>query len=227
VGFASLARFVTLPSVLLSYLCITNVAVSAEFGDVELSVYALGSWPRDQDIFNQGTTVPASIQEGFGAGLKVGLFPSKLRRMVGLEIDSNIHGSALSFPNTADGRNNETGSSDLLVYNSTFNLVLRYPGEQIRPYVGVGIGWSNGTLLNPNIAGRDDKDFDSARAFTYQFLGGAQLVLSPHVPLFNSQQTVAIFLFGEYRYLSSDYHWEGLAMDLRTHYGLLGVGLRF
>lgn len=226
-GFASLARFVTLPSVLLSCLCITNVAVSAEFGDVELSVYALGSWPRDQDIFNQGTTVPASIQEGFGAGLKVGLFPSKLRRMVGLEIDSNIHGSVLSFPNTADGRNNETGSSDLLVYNSTFNLVLRYPGEQIRPYVGVGIGWSNGTLLNPNIAGRDDKDFDSAHAFTYQFLGGAQLVLSPHVPLFNSQQTVAIFLFGEYRYLSSDYHWEGLAMDLRTHYGLLGVGLRF
>jgi opacity protein-like surface antigen len=215
VGLDSLPRLVTLPGVLVCCLCITDVAVSADFGDVEVSAYALGSWPRDQDIFNQGTTVAAAIQDGFGAGLKVGLFPTTLRRMVGLEIDSNMHGSAVSFPNTADGRTDETGRSDLLMINTTFNLVLRYPGEQIRPYVGVGIGWSHGTLLNPNIAGRDDKDFDSARAFTHQFLGGAQILLSPK-----------LFLFGEYRYVSSNYHWEGLAIDFRTHYGLVGAGLR-
>jgi hypothetical protein len=227
VGLVSLARLIIPPTLLLCCLHTTDVAIPAEFGDVEVSAYALGSWPRDVNIFNQGTTVPASIQEGFGAGLKVGLFPSKLRRIVGLEIDSNMHGSAVSFPNTADGRTDETGRSDLLMINTTFNLVLRYPGEQIRPYVGAGIGWSHGTLLNPNIAGRDDKDFDSARAFTHQFLGGAQVVLSPHVPLFNTHQTVAIFLFGEYRYLSSDYHWDGLAIHFRTHYGLVGAGLRF
>lgn len=203
------------------------MAIAAEFGDVEVSVYALGAWPRDVDIFNQETTIPASIQDGFGAGLKVGLFPAALKRMVGLELDSNMHGTAVSFPNTANGQNNETGRSDLLIINSTFNLILRYPGEMIRPYVGIGMGWSTGVLLNPNIAGRDDQDFDSARAFTHQFLGGAQVILSPHVPLFNTQQTVAIFLFGEYRYLSSDYHWEGLAIDFRTHYALVGVGLRF
>lgn len=206
---------------------LTEIARAAEFGDVELGLYALGSWPRNVDIFNQETTVPASIQPGFGAGFKVGLFPAALHRMVGLELDSNMHGAALSFPNVADGRNNATGYSDLLIINTTFNLILRYPGERIRPYVGVGIGWSHGTLLNPNIAGRDDKDFDSARAFTHQFLGGAQVVLTPQVSLFNTQQHVAIFLFGEYRYLSSNYHWEGLAVDFRTHYGLLGAGLRF
>ncbi len=218
-------------SVLLSLLIwcpnLTDVALPAEFGDIELSGYSLGDWPRDQDIYNQGTVVPASIQPGFGAGLKVGLFPAALKNTVGLEIDSNLHGTALSFPNIANGRNNETGRSDLLIINTTFNLILRYPGEKIRPYIGAGIGWSHGTLLNPNIAGRDDKDFDSARAFTHQFLGGAQVMLKPHVPLFNTQRTVAIFLFGEYRYLSSDYHWEGLAVDFRTHYGLLGIGLRF
>ena len=208
-------------------LCSTETLLAVEFGDVEVSGYALGSWPQDQDIFNQETTVPASIRDGFGAGLKVGLFPAALRRMVGLELDSNMHGAAISFPNIANGRNNETGHSDLLMINTTFNLILRYPGERIRPYIGAGIGWSHGTLLNPNIAGRDDKDFDSARAFTHQFLGGAQVVLNPKVTLFNTQQHVAIFLFGEYRYLSSDYHWEGLAMDFRTHYGLVGVGLRF
>lgn len=202
-------------------------AVSAEFGDVELSAYALGAWPHDMDVFNQGTTVPALVQDGFGAGFKVGLFPAALKRMVGLEMDSNLHGTALSFPNNAHGLRNETGRSDLLIINTTFNLILRYPGERIRPYIGAGIGWSHGTLLNPNIAGRDDKDFDSARALTHQFLGGAQVVLSPHVRLFNTHRPVAIFLFGEYRYLSSDYHWEGLAIDFRTHYGLVGAGLRF
>jgi opacity protein-like surface antigen len=192
------------------------VAVAAEFGDVELSAYALGSWPRNLAIFNQETTVLASIRDGFGAGLKVGLFPAALRRMVGLELDSNMHGGALSFPNIANGQNNATGRSDLLLINTTFNLILRYPGERVRPYVGFGLGWSHSTLLNPNIAGRDDKDFDSAYALVHQFLGGGQFVISPKW-----------FLFGEYRYVSANYHWEGLAMDFRTHYGLVGAGLRF
>ena len=216
VGLASLVRLIVPITVLLCCLCLRNAAIAAEFGDVELSVYALGAWPRDVDIFNQGSTVPASIQEGFGAGLKAGLFPAALHRVVGLELDSNMHGAAVSFPNIANGQDNGTGRSDLLMINTKFNLILRYPGEQIRPYVGVGIGWSHGTLLNPNIAGRDDKDFDSARAFSHQFLGGAQILLSPKV-----------LLFGEYRYLSSNYHWEKLALDFRTHYGLLGIGLRF
>lgn len=226
-GLASLARLIIPPILLLCCLCLRDVAIAGEFGDVELSAYALGSWPRDVNIFNQETTVPASIQDGFGAGFKVGIFPSALHRMVGLELDSNVHGTAVSFPNIANGQNHGTGRSDLLMINTTFNLILRYPGERLRPYIGAGIGWSHGTLLNPNIAGRDDDDFDSARAFTHQFLGGAQVVLSPHVRLFNTQQTVAIFLYGEYRYLSSDYHWEGLAIDFRTHYGLVGAGLRF
>ena len=204
------------PIVLLCCLCLHDASIAAEFGDVELTMYALGSWPRDENVFNQGTEVPASVQQGFGAGLKAGLFPTAMRRMVGLEIDSNMHGAALSFPNNANGLPNETGRSDLLVINTTFNLVLRYPGERLRPYVGGGAGWSHGTLLNPNIAGRDDKDFDSARAMIHQFLGGAQVLLSPR-----------IFLFGEYRYVSSNYHWEGFAIDFRTHYGIVGAGLRF
>ena len=178
-GFNLPARVAALLSVMFSCLCIAESAQPAEFGDVELTTYALGSWPRDVDVFNQGTTVSASIQQGFGAGLKAGIFPAALHRVVGFEIDSNMHGGALSFPNIAHGRSNETGRSDLLMINTTFNLILRYPGERIRPYIGGGIGWSHGTLLNPNIAGRDDKDFDSARAFTHQFLGGAQVVLVP------------------------------------------------
>jgi opacity protein-like surface antigen len=189
---------------------------SAEFGDIDLSVYMLGSWPRDQNLYNQGTTVPASIQQGIGAGLKVGLFPHFAKRVIGIELDSFGHGAALSFPNNAHGHNNGTGRSNLLVLNTMFNLILRYPGEVIMPYVGIGAGWSHGTLLNPNITGRADKDFDSARALGHQYLAGVRTMVSPK-----------IFIFGEYRYFSANYHWEGLAVDFRAHYGLFGVGLHF
>ncbi|MBP6607082.1 MAG: hypothetical protein KA240_15485, partial [Nitrospira sp.] len=129
------------------------VAGSAEFGEIDLGGYLLGSWPRDQNLFNQGDTVPGSVQHGFGAGLKIGLFPHVTRRMLGIEIDSYGHGGALSFPNTPNGHQNGTGRSNLLVLNTMVNLVLRYPGETVTPYLGIGGGWSHGTLLNPNITG--------------------------------------------------------------------------
>ena len=216
VGTAALTHPVLLATVLICCLCSTRVAQSAEFGDVELGLYALGSWPRDEQVFNQGTTVPASVQQGFGAGLKAGLFPAALHRILGIEIDSNVHNGVLSFPNIATGRNNELGRSDLLVFKTTLNVILRYPGESIRPYVGMGIGWATGVLLNPNIAGRDDQDLDDTRAFGHQFLGGTQLLLSPRV-----------FLFTEYRYFSANFHWRGLAVDFRDHNALAGAGLRF
>lgn len=207
------SRFLILLSTLLCHLCLTELAFSAELADIELSGYALGSWPHDQDIANQGRIITASVQQGFGAGVKVGFFPSGLHGIMGLALDSNIHSGAFSFPSVAT---HDTGHSDLLVTNTTVNLILRYPGKQVRPYAGIGMGWSSGILLNPNIAGRNDTDFDSAYAFVHQFLGGTQVFLNTKV-----------FVFGEYRYLSSDYHWNGLAVDFRTHYGLLGAGLRF
>jgi len=188
----------------------------AEFGEIDLAGYLMGSWPRDQPIFNQGSMVTASIQSGVGAGVKIGLFPHAMHRMLGIEIDSYGHGGALSFPNMANGQNNGTGRSNLLVLNTMLNLILRYPGEVVTPYIGIGGGWSHGTLLNPNITGRSDKDFDSARALGYQYLAGVQVLVSPKV-----------FIFGEYRYFSANYHWDALAMDFRAHYGLFGVGLRF
>jgi opacity protein-like surface antigen len=188
----------------------------AEFGDIDLSVYMLGSWPRDQEVYNQGTIAQSSIKQGIGAGLKIGLFPHFTRRVVGLELDSFGHGGALSFPNNANGHNNGTGRSNLLVLNTMVNLVLRYPGEKVTPYVGIGAGWSHGMLLNPNIRGRDDKDFDAARTLGHQYLAGVQAMVGSKV-----------FVFGEYRYFSANYHWEGLAVDFRSHYGLFGIGLRF
>ena len=188
----------------------------AEFGDIELGFYGLGSWPVDKPIFNQGVVEDASLQNGFGGGVKVSLFPNFTRRIVGMEIDSSGHGSAISFGGRGAGMQSAHSHSDLLVFNTMINVLVRYPGERIQPYVGIGGGWTHGILLNPNIAGRSDQDFEAARALGYQFLAGARVNISPRV-----------FLFGEYRYFSANYHWEGLALDFRAQYGVAGFGLRF
>jgi opacity protein-like surface antigen len=191
-------------------------AAGAEFGDVELGFYGLGSWPVDKPIFNHGVVQGASVGNGYGAGLKVSVFPNWTRRIVGIEIDSSGHSGTLSFSGPGTAAQAGASRSDLLFFNTMINLLVRYPGERIRPYAGVGGGWSDGILLNPNIVGRTDHDFETAWALGYQFLAGAQITISPRV-----------FLFSEYRYFSANYHWEGLALDFRTHYGVAGFGLRF
>ncbi len=215
-GLHSLAQFAVFFSVLPWCLSTPELAFPAELGSIELSAYALGSWPRDQDNSNQGAMATSSFEQGFGAGLKAGLFPSVLHGIIGVALDSNIHSGALALSRTMNGQSNEAGSSDWLVTNTTANLILRYPSETIRPYIGIGVGWSTGTLLNPNIAGRNDKDFDSAYALVHQFLGGVQMFLN-----------LKVFLFSEYRYVSSTFHWDRLAVEFRTHYGLVGAGFRF
>ncbi|HEU4684262.1 MAG TPA: outer membrane beta-barrel protein [Nitrospira sp.] len=201
---------------LAGWLSTAGFAWATEFGDIDLSVYALGSWPRDRGIFDQGSTVDASIKQSYGAGIRIGLFPNFTNRFLGMEIDSFGHGGALSFPHQSNGQNDGTNRSNLLFLNTMLNLVLRYPGETVRPYIGIGAGWSHAMLLNPNIIGRNDKDFDAARALGWQYLAGLQVTLTPKV-----------FLFGEYRYFSANYHWAGLALDFRSHYGAVGAGLRF
>jgi len=191
-------------------------ASGAEVGDIELGFYGLGSWPIDKPVFNQGMVHEASMRNGYGAGIKVSLFPNFTGRIVGVEIDSSGHTGAFSFPGRGTGAQTGASRSDLLFFNTMINLLVRYPGERIQPYVGVGGGWSDGILLNPNIAGRSDQDFETAWTLGYQFLGGTRINISPR-----------LFFFGEYRYFSANYHWEGLALDFRTHYGVAGVGLRF
>ena len=191
-------------------------ASAADFGDIELGLYGLGSWPVDKPIFNQGVMQEGSVRNGYGAGVKVSLFPNFTGGIVGLEIDSSGQASAISFTNRATGTEAGTSRSDLLIFGTMINLVVRYPGKRIQPYVGIGGGWSDGILLNPNIAGRSDRDFETAWTLGYQFLGGANINISRR-----------LFVFGEYRYFSANYHWEGLALDFRTHYGVAGFGLRF
>lgn len=107
------------------------------------------------------------------------------------------------------------------------NVLARYPGEIIQPYVGVGIGVSGGQLSDANIQVASSqltgKAGDGAGAF--QFLGGVRAYV-----------TKMIFLFGEYKYFAANYKWESegistgspsVNFDFRTQIVSGGIGISF
>lgn len=188
-----------------------------ERNDVYLGLYAMGSWPSNREVFSQtGFASNTKVGNGAGAGLKVAVFPALTKGFVGIELEWFGHSSNITFPLTNGNGAGSIARTNLWVFNSMANLIIRYPGLPVTPYVGIGGGLSHGVLTNANIPGRPDQEFESSATFGYQLFAGVQ-----------SNVSKRIFIFGEYKYLSADYHWERLSLDFRSQYALAGIGLRF
>ena len=210
-----LPAFLPLSLALMMVFMQVGLASAAETADVDIGLYSLGAFPSDHGLFAQGgNPSDTRITNGVGAGIKVAVFPHYLDNIVGIELESFGHGSEIAFSSSA--RVGSLASTNLWVFNSMVNLILRYPGKALVPYIGVGGGLSDGVLTHANISGRSDQDFESFWTFGYQFLAGVQ-----------GNLTEEVFLFSEYKYFSANYHWKQLALDFRAQYALFGIGLRF
>jgi len=193
----------------------TGQVSAAEIADANISLYSLGAFPSNQGLYAQGgNPSDTRITNGVGAGIKVAVFPRYFGRIVGIELESFGHGSEIEFSSSRSARS--PASTNLWVFSSMVNLILRYPGNALVPYIGIGGGLSDGVLTHANISGRSDQDFEGSWTFGYQFLGGVQ-----------GDLTEQVFLFSEYKYFSANYHWKQLALDFRSQYVLFGVGLHF
>jgi opacity protein-like surface antigen len=189
--------------------------LAAETADVDVGLYALGSFPSDQGLVAQGGNPSDSrIANGAGAGIKGAVFPHYFGNIVGVGLETFGHGSEISFSSPVNA--GLAASTNLWVFSTMLNLTLRYPGKAVVPYIGVGGGYSSGVLTHANIPGRSDRDFEGSWTFSYQFFGGLQ-----------GNLTEKVFLFSEYKYFSADYHWKELALDFRSQCALFGIGLRF
>ena len=113
----------------------------------------------------------------------------------------------------------------LIAITTMYNLMLRYPGETIQPYIGAGVGSSTGILYNASIqSGNVSLSGTSGDlAFAYQFLGGVRAFV-----------TKQLFLFGEYKYFTTKYSWgrdsvttERVKLDFQTQIVSGGVGWSF
>jgi opacity protein-like surface antigen len=210
-----LAAFLPFSLVLIIVLLQPGRVAAAETADVDVGLYALGAFPSDQGLFAQGGNPSDSrITNGVGAGFKAAVFPHYLGNIVGIGLEFFGHGSEITFSSST--RAGSTASTNLWVFGSMVNLTFRYPGKAFIPYIGVGGGYSSGVLTHADIPGRSDRDFEGSWTFGYQFFGGLQ-----------GNLTEKVFLFGEYKYFSADYHWKELALDFSSQYALFGIGLRF
>ncbi|MBA3967039.1 MAG: outer membrane beta-barrel protein [Nitrospirales bacterium] len=185
--------------------------------EIYLAGYGMATQPLNQGLSFKGNgTKDEKIHGDPGLGLKIGLFPSLFSGYLGLELESFGQNNSLNFPIEENGAATGKGKSGLITYSSMVNLLLRYPGRYMRPYVGIGGGLSNGILHHSDIPGRKDHYIETSSAPGYQFFGGIQLVVAANW-----------FVFGEYKYSAANYHWNELSLNFRSEYFLGGIGYIF
>jgi len=186
---------------------------AAESFDVYVNVFLAGGFPDIQGMTLGGQEVSrVNGRNQIGGGIKVGLFPQFTERLIGIELE--YFGATGKL--VAANRSGAEGQADLTTLNSMFNLVVRKPSGSVRPYGGMGIGYSGGILHRADFPDRANRDIDSTPGFAYQFMGGVQWAISGRT-----------FLFAEYKHLVTAFHWKGVALDYRSNYAVGGIGWTF
>ena len=194
--------------------------------DLLLSGHVLGMFPRGEGLSVGDNLIPNTDVRGtIGAGIKFDIYPWFTKRIVGAEIEVFGLGGSVWAPRTTSGTGTTQAKGSLIAITTMYNLMLRYPGETVQPYIGVGAGSSTGILYNANIqsgnVGLSGTSGDLA--FAYQFLGGVRAFV-----------TKKLFLFGEYKYFVTKYSWDSegagnqrIKLDFQTQIVSGGVGWSF
>ncbi len=194
--------------------------------DLLLSGHMIGLFPQDKDLSAGGNRIPNTDVRGtIGAGIKFDIYPSFTRKMLGLQVEAFGLGGSVRAPRGTSGSGITQAQGSLIAISTMYNVMFRYPGEIVQPYIGVGGGTSTGILYNVNITSGNvgltgsSGDF----AFAYQFLGGVRTFV-----------TKKLFLFGEYKYFVTKYGWDSegagnskVKLDFQTHIISGGVGWLF
>ena len=194
--------------------------------DLLLSGHILGVFPLDKDLSVGGNRIlNTDVRGTIGAGIKFDIYPWFTKKIVGAEIEAFGLGGSVRAPRTSSGSGTTQEQGSLIAITTMYNLMLRYPGETIQPYIGAGVGSSTGILYNANIqsgnVGLSGTSGDLA--FAYQFLGGVRAFV-----------TKQLFLFGEYKYFVTKYSWDSegagnqrIKLDFQTQIVSGGIGWSF
>lgn len=198
--------------------------------DLYISLYAQGSHPMNRPVrVQEDPFTNTDVQGGLGGGFKVGFFPALTGRYVGLEAELSGLDGKVNAPTATSGGVTRAANFRLQSINAMANLLLRYPGNTIQPYIGIGAGLSGGfardlNIQHSTIGAVHENAADGA--FAYQFLGGVR-----------ANVTDRLFLFTEYKYFVAKYQWESefpdgsrgpsFTLNYRAHIVAGGFGVTF
>ena len=207
-----------------------EVKQAEEKSEWYVSIYMQGSRPLNRPArLQEDPFTNTDVQGGLGGGLKIGIFPAFAGRFVGLEAELSGLDGKVNAPTSTSGGVTRSANFRLQSINAMANLLLRYPGEVIQPYIGIGAGLSGGFARDLNLQHSTIgvvRENAADGAFAYQFLGGVRANVSNRV-----------FLFTEYKYFVANYQWESefangshgpsFTLNYRTHLISGGVGFSF
>lgn len=193
--------------------------------EVYLGIYVLGTLPKDRNLVVGGDEIPrTNVGNGIGAGFKAGIYPAFTTRIIGIEGETFGHSADISAPRTTVNGGTRFANANLILVNTMANLVARYPGDLLQPFVGVGGGLSNAFLTGTDIQRGTDRltGTTSSTSLAYQFLAGLR-----------ANVTNRLFVFGEFKYFVAKYTWDAdnsgpsTSLEFRTKLVTGGVGLSF
>ncbi len=198
--------------------------------EIYMGLSILGNFPSNRPLKFENDPFPnTDVGGGLGGSLKVGVYPAFTNRIVGVEAELTGFNAQVEAPQTTSGGVTRQADFRLNVINAMANLMVRYPGDVVQPYAGIGAGLSGGfarglNVQNSSIGAINENAADGA--FSYQFIGGLRVNVGDRV-----------FLFSEYKYFVANYKWESefpngsagpsFSLPFRTHIVAGGVGLSF
>lgn len=171
-----------------------------------------------------------SFSGGVGGGGKIGVFPQFLKGALGAEFEVFHSPIKISSPLTMVNGTPRSVDATFHDTNLFFNILARYPGDFLQPYLGIGAGIAFGKLGGQGqIAGGTGPFSQSVSndlvGFAGQAIGGIRLNVTTH-----------LFLFTEYKFLfgsaNNDCQKDDpcpfhTTLDFQSQYLSAGLGFRF
>jgi opacity protein-like surface antigen len=196
-------------------------AASAHGPEIYAAIYVLGSLAQNRNLNVGGDELQTTVHNGGGGGFKAGVFPAFTRYIVGIQAESFAFGHSITAPASMGSSGIQSGKGTLFAWTTMVSLIVQYPGERLKPYAGIGAGWSSSYLVDGQFTKGPVSQTGTLTdtSLALQYLAGVRALV-----------TERVFVFGEYKYFASRYHWSGSlepSLDLRTHIIAVGVGLAF
>lgn len=174
---------------------------------------------RGTGSFSGVTSNDLDLNNQAAFGIKVGRFFDGSLRWLGLEFDFSHSDANIAEQGVTAGapilgitqQNGRTPGVGLSVNNMMVNLIARYPGARIQPYLGVGGGVGLSLLRT---APQDETDVYPV----FNVLVGTKVFVTKHVALFTEYKHARAAV--EF----SDNHFEG---NLRTNWFMGGLAYHF
>jgi hypothetical protein len=186
------------------------------------AIYLLGSLANNRNLNVGGQELPSTtVKNGAGGGFKAGVFPAFTGYMLGIQAESFGLGHDVTAPTSIGSSGIQSAHGTLVAWTTMVSLVVQYPGKLLKPYAGIGAGWSSSYVVDAQVRKGAVTQTGTLRDTSpaVQFFAG----LRTHL-------TESVFVFGEYKFFASRYQWNGSldpSLDLRTQIVALGIGLAF